>query len=201
MKVMPTVWRLILPAAEEYASVSAGDIVNAPAMLSNPCVESSDGRNFDASTSSASRSRITLLYSTRLSRWMPGGIRFVAEWLSSCPSIQVMSASRVVGSGRGMPVGGIIPARSFHDFFAKFRTIGEVREIQLVEQEVRRLQFLVVADDAILIEDGTLFGDVRSGSNRRGGRLLGCSDRPRDNPATGATGRPPGPRSLACHKR
>src|SRR5439155_8129416 len=47
----------------------------------------------------------------------------------------------------------------------------------------------------------TLFGDVRSGSNRRGGRLLGCSDRPRDNPATGATGRPPGARSLARHKR
>ena len=42
-----------MPAADRYASISAGDIVSAPAMLSKPRVESSDGRNFVASTSSA----------------------------------------------------------------------------------------------------------------------------------------------------
>ena len=49
----PIARRLILPAADRYASISAGDIVSAPAMLSKPRVESSDGRNFVASTSSA----------------------------------------------------------------------------------------------------------------------------------------------------
>ena len=56
----PIASRLILPAADRYASISAGDIVSAPAMLSKPRVESSGGRNFVASTSSASRSRIAL---------------------------------------------------------------------------------------------------------------------------------------------
>ena len=72
---LPMARRLILPAADRYASMSAGDIVSVPAMLSNPCVESSDGRNLVASTSSASRSRIAFAYSARLSRCRPGGGR------------------------------------------------------------------------------------------------------------------------------
>src|ERR1035438_9143027 len=65
--------RLIFPAADKYASISAGDSVSAPAMLSKPCVESSGGRNFAASTSSASTSRTAFVYSVRLSRCRPGG--------------------------------------------------------------------------------------------------------------------------------
>ena len=57
---------------------SAGDIASVPAMLSKPCVESSDGRNLLASTSRSSRSRIAFAYSVRLRRWRPGGGRCVA---------------------------------------------------------------------------------------------------------------------------
>ena len=73
----PIARRLILPAADRYASINAGDIVSAPAMLSKPRVESSGGRNFVASTSSASRSRIALAYSVRLRRWRPGAGRWL----------------------------------------------------------------------------------------------------------------------------
>ena len=46
---------------------------SAPAMLSKPDVESSDGRYFAASMSRSSRSRTTLAYSVRFSRCSPGG--------------------------------------------------------------------------------------------------------------------------------
>jgi hypothetical protein len=51
--------RLILPAADRYDSMSAGDIVSAPAMLSNPWVELSGGRNLAASIFNPMRSRMT----------------------------------------------------------------------------------------------------------------------------------------------
>src|SRR5262252_7510834 len=54
----PIARRLIFPAAETYASTSVDEMPSAPAMLSKPCVESSDGRYFPASTRSASRSSI-----------------------------------------------------------------------------------------------------------------------------------------------
>ena len=41
---VPMARRLILPAADRYASISAGDIVSVPAMLSKPWVESSGGQ-------------------------------------------------------------------------------------------------------------------------------------------------------------
>ena len=115
---LPIARRLIFPAADRYASSSAGDIPNVPAMLSNPWVESSDGRNFVASTSSASRSRIAFAYSVRLRRCRPGGGRCGVAWRSSSLSSQPIRLSRVAGSGRGIPDGGIIPARSFRTTFS-----------------------------------------------------------------------------------
>ena len=115
---LPMARRLILPAADRYASTSAGDIESAPAMLSNPLVESSDGRNLVASTSSASRSRMALAYSTRFRRCRPGGGRWVTAVRSSSSSNQPTSPSSVVGSGRGIPDGGIMPARSFRTTFS-----------------------------------------------------------------------------------
>jgi hypothetical protein len=45
-----------------------GEIVSEPATLSNPRLESSAGRNFAGSISSASKSRIAFAYSVRLRR-------------------------------------------------------------------------------------------------------------------------------------
>ena len=93
---------------------------------------------------------------------MPGGGQmWCRRWRSSSFSIQPISVSRVAGSGRGIPDGGIIPARSFRTIFsASLRMVGEVREIELVEQQVRGLQLLVVADDAVLIEERALRGNI-----------------------------------------
>ena len=77
-----------------------------------------------------------------------------------------MSASRVAGSGRGMPDGGIMPARSFRTIFSPISgVVAEVREIELVEQQVGRLQLLVVADHTVLIDERALRGDVRRGGD------------------------------------
>ena len=97
-----------------------------------------------------------------------------------------------------MPVGGIMPARSFRTIFsASSGLLREVREIQLVEQQIGGLQLLVVADDAVLIENGAMLGDVRVGGGRRdgGGPLRGDGGPHRG----GTTGRLLRPRGLASH--
>ncbi len=48
-----------------------------------------------------------------------------------------------------------------HDLLGDIPMIPETREIDLVQQQVRRFQFFVVADDAVLIEDGALRGHFR----------------------------------------
>ena len=51
--------------------------------------------------------------------------------------------------------------------------VGDVREIELIQQQVRRLQLGVVTDDAVLIDEGTLLGNVGSRCGGRGrGRHL-----------------------------
>jgi hypothetical protein len=61
------------------------DRPSAPAMLSKPEVESSDGRYFAASIGRSSRSRTTLAYSVRFKRCRPGaGVKGTAAASSSC---------------------------------------------------------------------------------------------------------------------
>ena len=56
---------------------------------------------------------MTLAYSVRFSRCSPGGgVCGEALRSSSCSSHAAID-SYVAGSGRGMPAGGIMPARSF----------------------------------------------------------------------------------------
>ena len=142
----PIARRLIFPAADRYASISAGESVRAPAMLSKPCVESSPGRNFVASTCSARTSRIAFVYSVRLSRCRPGGGSCVFAPRSSSFSIQVTSASTLAASGRGIPDGGIIPARSLRTTFSPISAWSrEMRQVQLVQVQVGRLDLGVVA--------------------------------------------------------
>jgi hypothetical protein len=65
---VPVAMRLILAAAETYDSSGAGEIESAPAMLSKPRVEPSEGRYFAGSISIDSKSRMALAYSARFSR-------------------------------------------------------------------------------------------------------------------------------------
>ena len=87
---------------------------------------------------------------------------------SSSFSIQVISASRVAGvrprhSGRRHHPGAKFP----DDFFADLRMVAEVRQVQLVEQQVGRLQLCVVAAHAILVDDRALGGCVGGKLRRR----------------------------------
>jgi hypothetical protein len=72
-----------------------------------------------ASTSSARTSRIALVYSVRFSRCMPGGIRFAEPLRSSSVSMKETIDSSTGAAGRGMPAGGIIPARSLRTTFSQ----------------------------------------------------------------------------------
>ena len=72
LSMSPSAMRLILPAADRYASSSAGENAKAPAWLSKPRLESSDGRNCAASTSMPVKSRTAFAYSARFIRCAPG---------------------------------------------------------------------------------------------------------------------------------
>ena len=111
----PIASRLIFPEADRYASINAGDIVSAPAMLSKPRVESSGGRNCVASTSSASRSRITLAYSVPFRRWSPGAGRCSEAGVEAGPPRSGSASPSWPHPAGAHAVGGIIPAQLAND--------------------------------------------------------------------------------------
>ena len=146
-------------------------------MLSKPRVESSDGRYLVGSISSASRSRIAFAYSVRFRRCRPGGGRCVDGVLVQLafeprrPSIQRWSRL-----GRGIPEGGIMPGAKLPDHqLPLFGMIGHVRRVQLVQLQTGRLQLLVMAGYAILIQEGALGGSVRNRLTKKGGH--GCGEK------------------------
>ena len=94
-------------------------MVNDPAILSKPWLESSAGRNFVASTCKPRMSRIAFVYSERLSRCSPGAGRCVSAWRSSSFSSQAASPLSVPASGRFALVGGIKPARTLRTTFSQ----------------------------------------------------------------------------------
>jgi hypothetical protein len=47
-------------------------------------------------------------------------------------------------------------AKLAYDFFPLLGVLANADEVQLVEHQARRLQFLVVTGDAVLVEDGAL---------------------------------------------
>ena len=76
-----------------------------------------------------------------------------------------------------MPVGGIMPARSLRTTFsANLRVVAETREVQieLVEQQVRRLQPRVVAGDTVLIDERARLRGFLSGRRGHGVDGSGC---------------------------
>ena len=115
-----------------------------------------------ASTSSPSTSRIAFVYSVRLRRCRPGGVRLVTASWSSSFSIKVIMDSNTGASGRGMPVGGIIPARSLRTTFSPISgMVVHVGDVELIEHQTAGFQALIVARDAVLVEQGALAGNGR----------------------------------------
>ena len=110
----PTASRLIRSAARTYAPISAGEIVSASDMLSNPFVVGSGGRSSATSTSRSSSSRTEFRYSVRFTRCNSGALTWGSA--AAAASIRASSADanafRVAASGRGKPTGGIIPERT-----------------------------------------------------------------------------------------
>src|SRR2546428_1449283 len=94
--------RLIFAAVDVNPSSSAGDNDKAPAILSNPRVESSDGRNFAGSISRASRSRIAFPYSVRLRRFITRGGRPVTVLRDRSCFIYVVLDAYSVRAGCGI---------------------------------------------------------------------------------------------------
>ena len=117
----PNARPLTFLATSTYRSRSPGDTVSTSAMLSKPWADSSAGSSAVPSISSASRSRMVLVYSNRLRRWMDirPGFGAAAAARSSPASSHVTKPSRVAFSGCGKPAGGMMPARSFRTTFSQ----------------------------------------------------------------------------------
>src|SRR5215467_5962666 len=114
----PTASALTLCAADRYASSSSGDTPRTSELLSKPLLELSGGSSSAGSTSSPSRSRTALAYSVRLRRRSVGRPGFGSA-ASSRDTSDAANASSVAASGRGIPVGGIAPARSLRTTFSQ----------------------------------------------------------------------------------
>ena len=103
-------------AARRYFSIRIGEIVRTSPRLSKPWPESSLGKSRSAWKSTASRSRIVFEYSLRLSRWAvtrPGSGLTLRSALSNAEVRKPRNLSTSTCGGRGIPLGGISPARTF----------------------------------------------------------------------------------------
>ena len=126
-------------------------------MLSNPCSSvSSAGSSARTSTSSASRSRIALAYSVRFSRWSGGrpGFGCAAAARSSPVSSDAISAAtaglvRPRAADRRHRAG----AQLADDLLPDLGVLGGTGGIDRVERQAGGLQPLVVAGDAVPVED------------------------------------------------
>ena len=160
-------------------------------MLSKPRVESSAGRNLLASTSSASRSRMALVYSVRFNRCSPGAGRCVVGGAIELPFHP--RDDRLQGRGVGTPRAGRRHqpgAHLAHHRLGHVHVVAEVREIELIEQQVGRLEPRVVAGHAVLVEQGA--GGFRAAAGCRPGRRHGTRSRRHGDRCGG--GRRRGPR-------
>ncbi len=140
-------------------------------MLSNPSLESSEGRSVETSTLRASRSRIALAYSARLRRCKPTvpGFGCWAAYLSSELSTWLTnvvndSPLRARHASRRHHAGAKLP----DNLFPSFRTSRDLRRIHRLQREAAGLQPVVVADLAILRNElligcgGVLRGDWKA---------------------------------------
>ena len=122
--------------------------------------------------STASRSRIALLYSVRFNRWMAGrpglGSRRAAR--SSAPSSQLTNVAASDVSRRGARRRHLARAHFPQHLLPKRRIPADVAEIQALERDAGGLRFLVVTDDAILFNQCSLSGQRICALRPRGRR-------------------------------
>ena len=148
-------------------------------MLSKPKLASSAGRKSSAAISTASRSRMALVYSVRFRRWKVAvrpGSRVSAQALSSSPSSQVRNASSS-SAGRPRAAGRRHhPAAQLADhLLPAVGVTAHLGEIERVEGEPDRAELadqrrggaapavdhlLVVAGDAVAVEQRAVGGAV-----------------------------------------
>ena len=122
-------------------------------MLSNPSLESSEGRSVETSTLRASRSRIALAYSARFRRCNPTVPGFGC-WAAYLIQRTLDMAHECVNAG---PLRPRHSSRRHHagtklpdNLLPSFRTSRDLRWIHLLQREAAGLQPVVVADLAIL---------------------------------------------------
>src|SRR5262245_4499564 len=147
-------------------------------MLSNPSAESSGGSSSAGSTFNASRSRIALAYSARFSRCGNGrpGFGRLAAARSNVVSRNDTSASCAAASGRGIPAGGIAPARSFRITFSHISPSWTMRvksaRSRMTPEAVAAVRFRSlwqVAQYCLIVRSrSALAGDVSDGACARG---------------------------------
>ena len=89
--------------------------------------------------------------------------------------MNVIMDSITGGSGRRIPDGGIIPARSLRTTFSQTSAWSlHMGDVELIEHQSAGFQALIVAGDAVLVEQGA-FGGGRTGQRDRRGRQAGAS--------------------------
>jgi hypothetical protein len=116
----PTARRLIFAAAETYACISAGETPSTLAMLSKPSLESSPGNSVPGSIGRSRRSRMAFAYSARFRRCSPvaPGLGAASAARSMVSAAAVATPSSAARSGRGAPLGGIMPVRTLRTTFS-----------------------------------------------------------------------------------
>ena len=153
-------------------------------MLSNPAAESSGGSSDAASTSSASRSRMALLYSARFSRCSAGvpanGFAAAARSICACRAVTKLVDRRTPGTRR--------TGRRHHpglqladDLFPGLRMAIDLREVRRIEREPPGFRARVVAGDAVPGSAAPLMAHRRPEYSARGVWLTPVTDAAVDN--------------------
>ena len=147
--------RAIRAAAVVYASSSVGEIVSEPAMLSKPLrriVRRQQRRDVDVEIQQVA-DRIRVFGAVQPMEDDGPGLMRAAALRSISASSQSRSPSYSASGGRCMSGGGITPARSLRTTFSQnFGVIAGGGQIEFFQRKIGRLQSVVVAGDAVLIE-------------------------------------------------
>ena len=163
---------LILRAATRYCSSSDGETFKTSAMLSKPLLSSSGGSSSLTSTSRFEQIANGVAVFRAIQAVKRGPARAPDAPRKPCPGrFRAATPSQSIGS-----LIRLGPAQRRHhsgpelhdDFFPGCRAAGNVVEIRLVEHQAGGFDLLVVAGDAVLVEQCAL------GSRRAGGPGWTC---------------------------
>ena len=172
---VPTARLLILRAAAEVLleqrrrdAQHAGDVVEAVALV----VGGQQVGDVDLEIEQVADGVAVLGAVQAVDRLVARVRRRLRAWRSSVCSSATTNAFSVGSSGRGMPCGGIMPPRSFtHDLFPDVGVRAGVGRVHAFEREPAGLDAVVVAGDAVLLNERLIGRAPRCGCD--GGRRAG----------------------------